>query len=144
MLGFTGAGSGMAIGTLAAEFTARAAGQTKWAACGVKSGIKLGISAISYLAARKLDDARYSSSSFFAEMFAYGSIGSIFLDVALALYPGGITGLAEDWAVTARVYAAGGRKVAARLSETERARMPAFPAGVPNGAAKAANVESIF
>jgi hypothetical protein len=53
-------------------------------------------------------------------MFAYGAWGSIFFDIALAAYPGGIPGLAEDWASTTRVYAAGGRKVVRELGTIEK------------------------
>jgi len=118
VVGFTGVGTGVAVGTLAAEFTSRATGQTSWAACGVKGAVKLGVGLVAYLTSTKLGPL-HSLASFFAEMFAYGTWGSWLLDIALAAYPGGIPGLAEDWASTVRVYAAGGKRVVKELGKIE-------------------------
>jgi len=117
--GFFGVGTGASLGVLGAEFTSRATGQVSWNACAVKGGVKLVIGLIPYIISTKLGPGR-ALVSFFCEMFAYGSWGSWFLDVALAAYPGGITGLAEDWASTVRVYAAGGKKVVRELGKIER------------------------
>ena len=116
LTGFVGVGSGATVGTLAAEFTSRATGQVAWNACAVKAGVKGGIGLLLYMVSQRLGPL----GSFFAEMFAYGSWGSIFFDVALAAYPGGIPGIAEDWASTTRVYAAGGRRVVRELGKIER------------------------
>lgn len=114
VVGLTGAGSGMALGTLAAEYTSRSTGQVGWYAFGVKGGVKLGIGALTYLAADKIGD-KHATAGFFVETLAYGCLGSIFMDLAIALYPGGIAGLAEDFAMTTRTLAAGGRKVVREL-----------------------------
>jgi len=117
-----GAATGVALPTLAAEFTSRATGQTGWAACGTKALVKTGIGGLAYLVSGRLGEA----AAMFAEMFAYTSWGSIILDVAMAAYPGGIPGLAEDWASTVRVAAAGGRRVVRELGTIEKRT-----AGVP-------------
>jgi len=128
---FLGGGTGIAVGTLGAEWVSRSSGQVKWNACAVKAGVKFGIGLVAYAISTKIP-VTHALVSFFAEMFAYGSWGSIFLDVALAAYPGGIPGLAEDWAITARTVAAGGRKVVRELEKLERT-------GLPAGAGKAAD-----
>ena len=125
MIGLTGAGTGMALGTLAAEFTSRSTGQVGWYAFGVKAGVKTGIGAIAYLASDKIG-VNHATAGFFVETLAYGCLGSIFMDLAVALYPGGIAGLAEDWASTVRVYVAGGKRVVRELGAIERKA-----AGVP-------------
>jgi hypothetical protein len=124
--GFFGAGTGVTVGTLAAEYTSRATGQVAWNACAVKGGVKFVVGLIPYMISTKLGPGS-ALASFFCEMFAYGSWGSIFLDVALAAYPGGIPGLAEDWAVTTRVYAAGGKKVASELTRLETRQLQTQP-----------------
>jgi len=116
LTGFVGVGTGATLGTLAAEFTSRATGQVAWNACAVKAGVKGGIGLLLYMISQRLGPL----ASFFAEMVAYGSWGSIFFDVALAAYPGGIPGIAEDWASTVRVYSAGGRRVVRELGAIER------------------------
>ena len=116
LTGFVGVGTGATLGTLAAEFTSRATGQVAWNACAVKTGVKGGIGLLLYMISQRLGPL----ASFFAEMVAYGSWGSIFFDVALAAYPGGIPGIAEDWASTVRVYSAGGRRVVRELGAIER------------------------
>lgn len=117
VVGFLGAGSGLALGTLGAEYVSRVAGQSGWAAVGVK-GITRGlIGTAAYVGSTKIKGAK---TSFFAEMLAYGDLGGFFLDVALALHPGGIPGLAEDLATTTRVMAAGGKQVVKELSELEQ------------------------
>ena len=128
LTGLVGVGAGASIGTLAGEYTSRVTGQTSWSACGVKAAVKGVIGLLGYGISTRLGGPL---SSFFAEMFAYGSWGSIFLDIALAAYPGGIPGLAEDWASTTRVYAAGGRKVVRELGTIERtAEVPATASAV--------------
>jgi len=119
LTGFVGVGTGVSVGTLAAEFTSRATGQTGYYAAGVKGLIKGIIGGVGYGISTKLGPER-ALASFFAEMFAYGTWGSWFIDLALAMYPGGIPGLAEDWASSIRVYAAGGRKVVRELGKLER------------------------
>lgn len=119
VIGLTGAGTGMALGTLAAEYTSRSTGQVGWYAFGVKAGVKTGIGAIAYLASDKLG-VNHATAGFFVETLAYGCFGSIFMDLAVALYPGGIAGLAEDWAMTTRTLAAGGRKVVRELGTIEK------------------------
>jgi len=118
-IGFVGVGTGISTGTILAEFTARATGQKSWAACAVKGGVKFGVGLITLGISRKLGALR-ATSSFFCEMFTYGAWGSILLDIFLAAYPGGLPGLAEDWAVTTRTIAAGGKKVIRELNELER------------------------
>ena len=116
LTGFVGVGTGATLGTLAAEFTSRATGQVAWNACAVKAGVKGGIGLLLYMISQRLGPL----ASFFTEMVAYGSWGSIFFDVALAAYPGGIPGIAEDWASTVRVYSTGGRRVVRELGAIER------------------------
>jgi hypothetical protein len=139
-IGIGGVATGVGIGTLAGEFAAKSTGQKKYAALGVKAAVKSVIGGISYFGGQKLEEGMHSSGSFYAEMLAYGSIGSILLDVALVLYPGGIPGLAEDWAVTARVYAAGGRKTARKLSDLERSQRKPVPANMSSDISSEASV----
>ncbi len=127
-IGILGAGSGIATGTLVGEWTARSVGQTGYAALGVKAGVKGGISLLSYGASKKLG-VEHDMASFFAEMFAYGCLGSVFLDVALALVPGGLPGLAEEFAMATRVMATGGRRVVRELSVIEETQKTS--AGTP-------------
>lgn len=119
VIGLTGAGSGMALGTLAAEYTSRSTGQIGWNAFGVKALVKGGIGTVAYLGSTKLGDD-HATAGFFVETLAYGCLGSIFMDLAIALYPGGIPGLAEDWAMTTRTLAAGGRKIVRELAITQQ------------------------
>lgn len=119
-IGLVGVGTGISVGTLSAEFTSRVTGQKGWAATGIKAGVKGLVGIASYLGAGRISD-RHTASSFFLEMLAYGSWGSIFLDLVAQLYPGGFIGMAEDWAVTTKVYAMGSRKVAGTLNALERA-----------------------
>lgn len=114
-VGVVGVGTGIAIPTLAAEFTSRATGQTAWRACGVKGLVKGIVGAMAYAISGRVGE----SAAMFAEMFAYTSWGSWVIDVALAAYPGGLTGLAEDWASSVRVYTAGGRRVVKELGVIE-------------------------
>lgn len=111
-----GVAAGLALPTLAAEFTSRATGQTGWAACGVKAGVKGLIGALLYLVSGRIGE----SAAMFAEVFAYTSWGSIIMDVFLAAYPGGIPGLAENWASMVRVAAVGGRRVVRELGVIEK------------------------
>ena len=122
LTGFVGIGSGITVGTLAAEWTSRSTGQLAWNAAAVKAAVKGGLGLVFYGISTRLGPGS-ALASFFLEMFAYGSWGSIFLDIAMAAYPGGIPGLAEDWAITARTMAAGGRKVVTELSRLEQ-RVP--------------------
>lgn len=121
LTGIVGVGTGATLGTLAGEWTARSTGQVKWNACAVKAAVKGAVGLIFYGISTRLGPMR-ALSSFFVEMMAYGCWGSIFLDVAIAAYPGGIPGLAEDWAIAARTMAAGGKKVVQRLNELERGK----------------------
>ncbi len=130
VIGLTGAGSGMAIGTLAAEYTSRATGQVGWYAFGVKGLVKLGIGSVTYLGSTKLG-LNHATAGFFVETLAYGCLGSIFMDLAIALYPGGIAGLAEDWAMTTRTLAAGGRKITQQLTAIEQQQMASRQKAAP-------------
>lgn len=114
--GVSGAGAGIALPTLAAEFTVRATGQKGWAGCGVKAGVKAVLGLVFYGISSRLPGI----GTLFAEIFAYTCWGSILMDVVQAAYPGGVVGLAEDAAVSARVFVAGGRGVARELGELER------------------------
>lgn len=115
LAGFLGAGTGAGITTLAAEYTARVTGQVKWNACAVKGAVKGVLGILLYGISMRLPGAW----SFFVEMMAYAGWGSWFLDIAIALHPGGIPGLAEKWAIETRVIAAGGRRVGSKLGELE-------------------------
>lgn len=118
--GVSGAATGVAVSTLAAEWVSRSTGQVGWNAAGVKAVIKSALGLVFYLVSGRVGEA----AAMFCEIFAYTTVGSIILDVALAAYPGGIPGLAEDWAITARTMAAGGSKVASQLSQLERRSAP--------------------
>jgi len=113
--GVSGVAAGLALSTLAAEFTSKATGQTGWAACGVKAGVKGLIGAMAYLVSGRVGE----STAMFAEMFAYTSWGSIVMDVIMAAYPGGIPGLAEEMASMVRVAAVGGRRTVRELGMIE-------------------------
>lgn len=114
--GVGGAGAGASLSTLFAEFTSRASGQVGWASCAVKGVVKIVVGLLSYGIGTRLNGL----GTMFFEIFSYTSFGSILMDVIVAAYPGGIPGLAEDWAVTARVFAAGGRGTAGELAMLER------------------------
>jgi len=129
-IGILGAGSGISVGTLTAEWVSRTTGQTKYAALGVKAGVKGGISLLAYGISKKLG-VMHDTAAWFAEMFAYGCIGSVFVDIALTLYPGGFAGLAEDWAMSVRTMAAGGKKVVREMKELEKNLLPTPEGAVP-------------
>lgn len=115
LAGFLGAGAGASVTTLGAEYTARATGQIGWNACAVKGAVKGVLGLLLYGVSMRLPGAW----SFFVEMMAYAGWGSWFLDLFMALHPGGIAGFAEKLAIETRVMAAGGRRVGARLGELE-------------------------
>jgi len=119
--GIAGAGAGVAIPTLLGEFTSRATGQAGWSACGVKAGVKGVVGLLAYLLSGRLSEA----GAMFAEIFAYTSWGSVIMDVLLAVYPGGIWGIAESMAVSVRVWARGAEKVVAELGAIEAGALKA-------------------
>ena len=119
-----GVGTGGSVGTFFAELTSRATGQTGWAACGVKGVVKGVVGLVAFGVSSVISPG---IKSMFLEMMSYGSWGSIFFDIFLAAYPGGLAGMAEYWAVQLRTMAMGGRRVAGRLGELEKAK-PALEA----------------
>jgi hypothetical protein len=121
VVGTLGVGTGAVAGTFAAEWTARSTGQVAWNAAGVKAGVKFALGLLFFGISKKLGGV---VSSFFFEMMCYGSWGSIFFDIAMAAYPGGIPGMAEDVALTTRSYAAGGERIIKELGTIERKVAP--------------------
>ena len=129
LVGTLGVGTGAVGSTLAAEWTSRSTGQVAWNACAVKAGVKFGLGLIFYGISRKLG----TLGAFFFEMMSYGSWGSILFDIAQAAYPGGVAGLAEDWALTTRSYAAGGRKIVKELGALENLGAQKVPQTIQRG-----------
>ena len=126
--GLGGAGTGIVAGTLAGEVTSRATRQVSWNACAVKAAVKGTIGLVVFGVSGRVGNA---VASFFLETMAYGAWGSILVDIATAWYPGGLVGLAEDWASTLRVYSAGGKAVVRELKNLENVRERA-PAESPS------------
>ena len=116
LAGTLGAGLGTATGELASETVARSMASTGWTKVGVKGAIKSGICVVAYGISLKLP----GSWSLFAEIFGYGSFGSIFFDVFNQLFPGGIWGMAESMAVSLRTWAVGKDRVKREIESLER------------------------
>lgn len=134
VIGLAGAGTGIGGGTILAEMAAKASGQMAWNAVGVKALVKGGIGVVSLVGADKLMDKNKMSAAFFVETLAYGCMGTIFADIALAYYPakdannpGGFAQLGIDWAAQLKALSLGGRQVVRRLSDLERTQ----PVGRP-------------
>ena len=117
MAGVVGSGVGFATGELTAETIARATGQTGWAKVGVKGIIKGLICGAFYGLSLRLPGLW----SLGAEIAGYSSLGSIFFDLFYQLFPGGIWGLAENFAVSLRTWSAGVEYIKAELSALEKA-----------------------
>ena len=107
VVGALSAGVGLGISELAAEFTARTTGLTGYTKAGAKTLVKGIIGGLFY--GMRLKAA------------AFASWGSILLDWLYAVYPGGIPGLAERFAVTVRTWTMGAEKVAAEMAALESA-----------------------
>ncbi|MEM4976252.1 MAG: hypothetical protein QXT64_02890 [Desulfurococcaceae archaeon] len=109
--GAAGVGTGAALGEFVSEFGTRAAGLTGNAKLGVKAIVKALVGAIAWFVSERTG----GMWSFFAETMAYGSWGSILLDLIARAYPGGVPGLAETAALRLRGVAVTARAVAARM-----------------------------
>lgn len=113
--GAAGAGTGLFLGELLGEFAARVTGQTSWAKAGVKTVVKAILGAAAFM----IGGSATGQWSLFAKVFAYSDWGSILLDWIYAAYPGGVFGMAERAAVTARTWAVGTQRVTATLSSIQ-------------------------
>jgi len=114
LLGVGGAATGLTLGELSSEFTARTLGWTGYKKAGVKTGVK-GLLGCLFLGASAIPGAAP-----FTMPAALSAWGSILLDWISARFPGGVYGFAERLAVTARKWAMGAEKVAAELSALEK------------------------
>jgi len=107
VVGALSAGVGLGISELAAEFTARTTGLTGYTKAGAKTLVKVITGALFYGMGLKAA--------------AFASWGSSLLDWLYAIYPGGIPGLAERFAVTVRTWTMGAERVAAEMAALESA-----------------------
>ena len=107
VVGALSAGVGLGISELAAEFTARTTGLTGYTKAGAKTLVKAITGALFYGMGLKAA--------------AFASWGSTLLDWLYAVYPGGIPGLAERFAVTVRTWTMGAERVAAEMAALESA-----------------------
>lgn len=118
----------MSVGVLSGEFTNRLAGTTGWKGVAVKGVTKGVVGTALYFGAQKLSDKGRIDMAFFTELAAYSAMGSIIPDVVASLYPGGLQGVAEDMATTAKAFALGGRRTLGAMRRmSPPAGMPPFP-----------------
>ncbi len=113
--GFAGVGTGLVVSDLAAEYTARAIGQTGYKKAGVKTLVKAAIGLLLIGISMRVS----GSWVLFSKVAAYTSWGSTILDWIAARIPGGIEGIANSFAVATRKWAMGTKKVAAELARLE-------------------------
>ena len=113
--GFAGAGTGLVVSDLAAEYTARATGQTGYKKAGVKTLVKVAIGLLLIGISMRVGGMWV----LFSKVAAYTSWGSTILDWIAARIPGGIQGIANSLAITTRKWAMGTKKVAAELERLE-------------------------
>ena len=106
---------GACAGELLSETLARGTGQTGWNKVGVKAFGKTLILGLFYLISTRMGGL----GSLFFEVAGYSSMGSIFFDLFAQVFPGGIWGLAERWALSLRGAAFGAERVAAELEIVE-------------------------
>jgi len=115
LTGTGGAGTGIGLSEFISEFVTRAAGLVDAAKFGVKALVKGLFGGLFYgLSARFL-----GLKSLFFEVAAYGSWGSILIDLIALIWAGGVTGLAEDAAVAVRARVIGIEKIAEELTVGE-------------------------
>lgn len=93
-----GAGSGISLGIFIGEVVARLTGQTGWYRFGVKAIVKMALFFVLHMISRKFEGL----GSFGLEVASYGMAGSIIPDAFEAAFVGGLPGLAELVAVSAR------------------------------------------
>ena len=115
LTGLAGAGTGAAVGELASETVARAAGLAGWKKFGVKAALKAGLGVLFYGVSSRLA----GMPSLFMEIAGYGSAGSIIADLIYQLYPGGLWGLAEAAAVSIRTAVMGASRISAEVRKME-------------------------
>lgn len=99
--GISGAAVGITFTEFLSEFSAKAAKLTGWKKFGLKALIKGAIAALFYYISTRIAGVM----SFFFEVSSYATAGSIVADLAEAVYPGGIKGIAEASAVLAGIKA---------------------------------------
>lgn len=114
-------GLGVLSGEFFGEYGAKVSGYTGWNRTGLKGIIKAVWGAFWLFLAGKVTDPKIAK---YMEMAAYGSMGSIIMDIIAALYPGGIPGLATMLALR-------GKAVQAALPTVQRAIAPTISATTP-------------
>lgn len=123
LTGALGAGTGLVVAELPAEYAVRVTGQTGYVRAGVKTLVKVAVGAILL----GISGATRSPMwSLFAKVGAFAGMGSSLLDWIAAYYPGGIQGIAGALAVTTRTWTVGATRVAAEI-----ARAPPIAARTP-------------
>jgi len=113
--GIAGTGVGATVSELTSETIARATGQKGWARVGVKGAVKGGLFLLFYGLAGRLPGLW----SLFSEIAGYTSLGMIVPDVLYQVFPGGIWGLAESFAVSLRTWAVGAERIKAEIESLE-------------------------
>jgi len=113
--GIAGTGVGATVSELSSETIARATGQTGWAKVGVKGAVKGAL----FLAFYGLSTRLPGAWSLFSEIAGYSSLGMIVPDVLYQVFPGGIWGLAENFAVSLRTWAMGAERIKAEIESLE-------------------------
>lgn len=123
--GMLGVGIGVSTGELAGETIARVSGQTGWLKVGVKAAVKAALFGAFYGLSAKLPGVW----SLVSEIAGYGSLGSIFNDVFYAAFPGGIWGLAGQFAMSIKGYSRAG--VQSSISRIEASASGGMTAEMP-------------
>jgi len=125
--GVLGAGTGLVVPDLAAEYTARVTAQTGYMKAAVKTIVKVIIALLLFGIAARLKGGRLTT--IFIRMMAYAGLGSIIPDWITAQFPGGIPGLAQQLAITSATYSTGGAEIVSEISRIETARASTGAAG---------------
>lgn len=96
--GIVGVGAGISLGQFIGEFVVRLTGKTGWGRFLIKAIVKLSIFAGLYMVSGKFSGL----VAFGCEVAGYGCAGSMLLDVAELIVPGGVVASAEAVAVSVR------------------------------------------
>lgn len=127
--GMLGAGTGLVVSELPAEYAARVAGLAGWYKFAAKALVKVVIAAIIFAISNRTYSAGWK---LFSKVAAYAGLGSIIPDAITAYYPGGIPGLAERLATMSRMYQTGAVSVSSQMGMIERMQRAGATQVVPS------------
>lgn len=124
--GSLGAGAGLFVSEVASEYTTRLLGYTSYGKALGKTVVKVAIGTIVLALSRKTVDPAWK---LMGQMASIAGMGSSLLDWFAAYYPGGVVGLANTFAMSARVVSTGSRTVSQTF---QRVEVPRIIASAPS------------